>query len=661
MEICAKNAGETLSEGSARALFDTLRGALRGTDPAGEVPPDAAGYLLSDPGGPTESDGRRPLGQLRNDLRHHLARVATIADEERWVVAAFYGIEGFPADLERGGALVGVVPRQRVGESAAKAKRAAGRSTISQYRRRGIRAVAELMHARSTAGPIIRKAVPDPDGAPWFARLLATCPDRGMARRALLTLAVLAARDLASTAGSRELRLQTALDWYAYGHGLLSHKPALSMPMRTDTAAAVAAVSVSLWEITDHGSRALVLRGPATTRLARPSSIPGQYQGRGWIVEVPAQAAALASGKISAASVDAGATAALALFRTGADARALCDLCLWGLRRLGGDADQGLVARVLMISGRASRRDQTWRPVVFADQIYKRAGPCLLWFHASQDAAMSAAEVGENAYAHTILADQTRQYHQVKPCSNLDPDVDRVEFGQQIALIASGIYRSQAEATLFPRPRDTQLAARHILKGLHAADNSIRLLSELPYGWDGYGPGENRHRGDATGSWRVNPLVRRGELLVLQCILALADPRTGPSKPLPLLDEAHYLACKAMAFALAGPGSPAEARLDQADGAVSETIADGEETRFAIAEPTKLRLAIALAGNDPDAAVRSLATLQQLGAPMDRWGAGLIAALAGFYKNDAASAVVDLVRTRESTGEASARSQTGRS
>jgi hypothetical protein len=623
----------TIDALAATALLDTIRAALRGTDPAGHVPASVGGYLVASDHAPAENDGRRPLGQLRRILADAAAKAA-MTDGQRWVIASFYGLDGYPADLEASRQSTNLVGRVRLETLPRAGSRRASRASIEGYRRRGVAAMAAQLPARPTAKPVARRAIPAPHVAPWFLdpppgsyrSILAAQPDRATARTRILRAAVSDARGYIACAGNREPRLQDALGNYAADScGLTAALHGVARPARTDNAAAIAAVAAALWDLVNDEARcrAIFTAADAPNHRVHAPPMAGQYMARGWLVAAPAEAAPLASGRVTVANLDAATRGALNAFRSGIDVRTLCELCLWALRKLGANVPDALAARVLMLAGRAFRHERSWRTVTYAQEILRRAGPCELWFNAAQDAVMAAGEVREFALAETLLDDQQHAYHnQFRPGPHLIPAVDVVEFSQQLALIRAGVKRRQAEHALYSRHIDSHTAARAVTGGWPLAVDSRNLLDALPDGWDGFGPGERRHGGDATGAWRVNPVVRQGELVVLRAVLA--RQRVLPGAPLALLDDAHQLAVTA-------------ARLTRRDPASVNT--------GGVTQVSKLALAVALAADEPDQVLAAATALKALGVPPPRWGAAARAAIAGRLAGHAATVLAELVST----------------
>ena len=148
------------------------------------------------------------------------------------------------------------------------------------------------------------------------------------------------------------------------------------------------------------------------------------------------------------------------------------------------------------------------------------------------DASLTAAHFGEFDVAAAAVGTGADLYSQFGASGgSCDPRIDSVETAQQFEVARSSHHRTQALRQLAAPVPDWDAFDHSIRRALEAcqeADRRLKDLDGIDDTWNGFGPGADRHGGDATAQWPVRPAMRQAELFgLMEAAVALGHRPNG--------------------------------------------------------------------------------------------------------------------------------------
>lgn len=225
---------------SIRSVLVWYRAHLTGRRTTAVVPEELAGWVLAGPGEPSEEDGYRPLGAVR-DLLERLTEASGLSDAARTAVRSEFGLSGYPSRHPARPLALRVSPVRRRGAEGLGTRRL--RDLVKEATDAMDATLHDVAYARPGQRAAAPRPVPEPSTSPWF---LARTDDAHRFR--ILVAAVDAARVFVATTGRAGEADEVLAELEQYEHTFTSRDQPLVRPAGRSRARAV--VGLQLWEVT---------------------------------------------------------------------------------------------------------------------------------------------------------------------------------------------------------------------------------------------------------------------------------------------------------------------------------------------------------------------------------------------------------------------------
>lgn len=435
-----------------------------------------AGWLLDDDKRSRDSDGLRPLGSVRHELREAV-QAAPIESHERAALVLRFGLERMPIGRDSkhptGAEILTTIGKPMTDRA------------FRDFVRQALEHVAPHIAPSSRKAPVAYGQVRDPRGAPWMQD---PRPD------IILAHAEARALELAAVWPVDDARRRLIEDEISLFMRLAEIEPDLSG--RRDLHRARALISIGAWEY-----RFIRFRSPGVTpatvglTVLRVENSPGTSES----LDIEHRLEQIE-----------------AIERSGGDATPLLRESLGAVVQGGVSPD--LSAASLAQASRLLRAREEWTVTSIANLMIREHPRDSRTLDCCMDAAMVAAPYGQTGYAQQFLSKGRGLIRTIKDQPQAPAHIERVEYSHVFDFAQSGLDRRMIESALLD-------PARAPLSVLTQADGHAQeLLIAAPQLVAGaehvLAQNTQADGGDAEYSWIARAALRHAELLQVSALIA---------------------------------------------------------------------------------------------------------------------------------------------